>query len=102
MSQQERKRRIFEIDYQLDWEYGVEISQIRKDIDALERLGATHVDVGIEDSWGDRFVKFSPISERMETEEELKLRVAAEKEREDRLRNIEIEQLRKLKEKYES
>ena len=32
--------RKFKVDYSLEWTYGVEIKKMRKDLDAIEKLGA--------------------------------------------------------------
>ena len=32
-----------EIDYKLDWQFTNSIEKIRKDLDAIEKMGATHV-----------------------------------------------------------
>ncbi len=94
--------RRFEIDYHLEWEYGVTIKQIRYDLDQIERLGATHVDIEAETHWDQSIVTIEAHAEREETDEEYKNRI-----RKEELKNKEIEkrertQLKKLKEKYEN
>jgi hypothetical protein len=35
------------IDYPLDWEHNISLDKLRQDIDALEKLGATHVSIEV-------------------------------------------------------
>ena len=35
----------FDVDFNFDWTYGIKISELRADLDELEKLGATHIDI---------------------------------------------------------
>jgi hypothetical protein len=67
----QKQVRRFKVDYSLDWEYGVEISKLRADLDAIEALGATHVEIESRTSYDCTYVNIEPISERLETDEEI-------------------------------
>jgi len=96
----EKLKRTFKVDYYLDWEYGVEISKLREDLDAIEKLGATHVEIDSSISYDCAYTTIEAISERIETDEEQKERLDKEQRRKDDIERRELEQLNKLKEKY--
>ena len=90
----------FKVDYLLDWEYRVEISKLRADLDAIEALGATHVEIESITRYDSAYVTIEPISERLETDEEFKARVEEVEKRQSEIKRRELEQLEKLKSKY--
>jgi hypothetical protein len=97
----EKEVRRFKVDYLLDWEYGVEISKLRADLDAIEALGATHVEIESGIRYYDYpYVTIEPISEHLETDEEFKSRVEEVEKKQCEIKRIELEQLEKLKSKY--
>jgi len=96
----EKEVRRFKVDYSLDWEYGVEISKLRDDLDAIEALGATHVEIESGISYDSAYVTIEAISEHLETDEEFKLRVEETEKRQSEIKRRELEQLEKLKSKY--
>ncbi len=96
----EKEVRRFKVDYSLDWEYGVEIGKLRADLDAIEGLGATHVEIESGISYDCAYVTIEPVSERLETDEEFKARVEEVEKRQSEIKRIELEQLEKLKSKY--
>lgn len=87
------------VDCVFDWSYDTEISQIRKDLDAFEELGATHIEIYSAD-----YSRLSMNSKytRLETDEEFTTRINKYKSQEKIQRAKDLEQLRKLKEKYEN
>lgn len=89
------------VDYSLDWTYGVSIERIRKDLDELEKLGATIIDIEPYDSYGSACVSFEAHIERLETDEEYSKRVERENNMKKQTEMKELELLKKLKEKYE-
>ena len=97
----EKQIREFEVNYRLDWLDRVKISKIKADIEELEKRGATHVDIDIEYSYGDTYVEIIAITNRLETDEECQLRTEEEEERMERIKQLELKQLEKLKAKYE-
>lgn len=88
------------IEYSLDWTYETAISKIRADLDAIEKLGATHVSIESQTEWGVHFVSIYAINERLETDAEFKQRVDLMKQREEEAKQRELQQLKLLKEKY--
>ena len=96
----EKEVRRFKVDYSLDWEYGVEVSKLRADLDAIEALGATHVEIESNISYDCSYVTIEPISEHLETDEEFKERVEEVEKRQSEIKRRELEQLEKLKSKY--
>lgn len=96
----EKEIRVFEVDYSLDWEYSVEISKIRADLDAIEALGATHVEINSSTRYDCDYVTIKPVSEHLETDEEFKARVKEVEQRQSEIKMRELELLEKLKSKY--
>ena len=39
------RKKEFKIDFDFEWEYGVEINKLRDDLDELEKLGATNINI---------------------------------------------------------
>ena len=91
--------RNFDIDYNLNWDYGIEISKIREDLDALEKLGATHVQIDSGISFDCPYVEIYAFSQRLETDKEYNDRIFEINRREEEQRRREIEQLERLKAK---
>lgn len=92
--------RNFKVDFNFDWTYGVEISKLREDLDALEKLGVTHVDIEPELSYDCAYVEIEAHCNRIETDEEYKQRIDEQKRRDDEVMRRDLEQLQKLQEKY--
>jgi hypothetical protein len=97
----ERIERDFKIDYSLDWEYGISIEDLRKDLDAIEKLGANHVDIQAGIAWGVEYVTIEPIARRLETEQECQQRLKEIQDRKNAHIQQEKEELERLKKKYE-
>ena len=96
----EKEIRMFKVNYLLDWDYRVEISKIRADLDAIEALGATHVVIESITRYDCDYITIKPVSERLETDEEFKARVEEVEKRQSEIKRRELEQLEKLKSKY--
>lgn len=102
----EKIKKKFKVDYVLAWTYGIEINKLREDLDALEKLGATHIDiepynVDVYEPYNDcAYVDIEAKCERFETDQEFENRVAQLKSLEQTTKNRELEQLEKLKLKY--
>ena len=90
----------FEIDYNLHWEFGCEIDQIRKDLDEIEKLGATHVMIDSDISYDMSYVTIIAVSEREETDEENKTRLKELQDRLDLQKKRDLETIEILKQKY--
>ena len=85
------------IDYSLNWAYSVEISQMRKDLDAIEKLGATHVEIDSAIIYDD---SFEAVSEHLETDEEYKSRMLEREKKANEVKKAELEQFERIKSKY--
>lgn len=83
----------------LNWSGDVEIDAILKDIEVIKNLGATHV--SIEAEFGTKF-DVRAIQIRLETEDEVNLRLLKKKQRDDERRASELALLEILKKKYEA
>ena len=94
--------RNFEIEKDLDWTYGIEIKRLREELDRLEKKGATHIDIEPYSNYDSAFVDISAYANRIETDEEFKERIEKEQARQKAIEEREIEQLKKLQEKYQS
>lgn len=96
----EKYRKEIIINYNLDWKYDVEISKIRKDLDAIEKLGATHVQIEAKEEYGYPILSVNPITIRMETDDEYKKRIYKEKKQLEDVIKEQLRQLERLKLKY--
>ena len=96
----EKEVRRFKIDYSLDWEYGLEIKKLKEDIEAIEKLGATHVGIESGVSYDCAYVTIEAMAERIETDEEFNARVAEINKRHEENKRRELKQLETLKSKY--
>ena len=90
----------FNIDYDLDWNYEVEIEQLKKDISELEKLGTTHVMIYSYQVYDSTHTEIRPIQRRIETDDEFLIRCEEEDKREEELRKSEMEQYKRIKKKY--
>tara|TARA_R110000850_G_scaffold203282_1_gene329630 strand:- start:184 stop:483 length:300 start_codon:yes stop_codon:yes gene_type:complete len=92
--------RRFSVEFDFDWADGVEISKIREDLDSLEKLGATHVEIESQTNFDYSFSTFDSYVDREETDEECLSRVKDSEVREYVIKQRELEQLKKLQAKY--
>lgn len=90
----------FEIPYSLDWTYGIEISKLREDLDAVEKLGATHIEIEHGAIYDCSYVEIDAIARRMETDEEFQERVRQINQRQEEQKRREVQELERLKSKY--
>lgn len=90
----------FKIPYEFDWLYGVEISELKSDIEKLEKLGATHVEIEHGVYYDSSFITINAICRRIETDEEFKQRKKEIEEIKEKNRQIELNQFEILKRKY--
>ena len=96
----EKQERDFKINYQLNWEYGIDISKLRDDLDAVEKLGATHIYIEHGISYDCSFVEIDAIARRMETDEEFEERVRRITQIQEQQKRRELQELERLKSKY--
>tara|TARA_R110000851_G_scaffold280281_1_gene433594 strand:+ start:1982 stop:2281 length:300 start_codon:yes stop_codon:yes gene_type:complete len=92
--------RRFEVKFDFDWEDGVEISKIREDLNALEKLGATHVGIDPYVNYDCASVSFDGYVNRQETDEEYLKRTTEQLDRESRTKQRDLAELKRLKDKY--
>ncbi len=95
----EKEVRKFTVKFDFDWTYDNEISKIKSDLEALEKLGATHINIESNISYDVAYTEIEAYCERIETDEEFKDRVDFLKNREEEQRQREIEQFNRLKSK---
>ena len=96
----EKKERDFKLEYSLDWTGGVEISKLKSDIEVLEKLGATHVEIEHGISYDCSYVEIDAICRRVETDEEFEQRKKQVEARQEQKKQRELKQLQDLKSKY--
>ena len=72
----EKQIRRFEVNYPLSWEYDNTIDSIRKDLDEMEKLGVTHVNIEADVCYDSATILFTPLCERMENDADFALRMA--------------------------
>ena len=96
----EKEIRKFPVDYQFRWGDETPISEIRKDLDTLEKLGATEIDVYA--SYMDDYpvARTEAFSSRLETDEEYNVRIALEKTRLEEVKRKELAEMYRIKEYY--
>ena len=97
----EKQEQDFKINYSLDWTYGVSIEQLKKDIEELEKLGATHVNIEHGIDYDCFYVEIGAICRRIETDEEFEQRKKEVETRQEQHRQRELKQLAELKAKYD-
>ncbi len=88
------------VDFDFNWTYGVDIKQLRSDLDALEKLGVESVDIQVEERWGNPSILICAYVSRLETNEEFRARIAANKEVIERQKARELRELERLQSKY--
>lgn len=96
----EKEIRKFKVDYSLEWMGVIEIIKIRQDLDEIEKLGATHVEIASDIEYDSPYTIIEAVSERIETDEECLERVQMRNQREEEIQQRELDQLEKLKLKY--
>ena len=97
----EKQIRDFKVEYELDWEYGVSIEQIEKDIKELKKIGVTKLDIEAGVNHDCPYLTIEPMQNRIETDDEYKKRVGEIQYRNEETKRRDLEQLARLKEKYE-
>jgi hypothetical protein len=96
----EKKVRNFNIDYALNWTYGVPIAKIKEDLDAIEKLGVTHIEIEPIEEFGVIDVSITPISRHLETDEEFAERLAKTEKIEAQSKLRALQTIKDLQEKY--
>ena len=92
--------RNFTVEKNLHWDYGIKIEKLRAELDRLEVLGATDIEIEPIERYGSAYVEITAYAKRVETDEECKERKEKEQARKDDIARRKLEQLRKLQEKH--
>ena len=90
----------FEIDFEIDWEYGVPITKLEKDLKELKKLGATNVDIESYISYDLSYISFNGYVIREETPLEIQERIASEKTLSNITKMQDMVQFNRIKKKY--
>lgn len=98
----EKIKKDIKLNYPLDWTYGVSIEKLKKDIEEIENLGATHVNIEHGISYDCSYVEIDVICRRIETDEEFEQRKKEVEARQEQYRQQELKQLIELKAKYDN
>lgn len=96
----QKEKRNFSINREIFWCDEVEISKIRKDLDEVEKLGATHINITHGISYECSYIEMEAVNIRTETDEEFEQRVKEIKEKEELFKFRELQELERLKLKY--
>ena len=96
----EKITRSFKVDFYLEWTYGVKLSKLKEDINELEKLGVTDIEIESVDAFGGSTINIQAFINRLETDEEFNDRINKEQNIKDAIEKRELEQLAKLKLKY--
>ena len=96
----QKEVRRFKVHFNFDWAYGVKIKKLREDLDELEKLGVTEIEIEAEENYGNTSVTIEAFINRVETDEEFKVRVNEFNRREEEVKRRELQQLEQLKSKY--
>jgi PAB1-binding protein PBP1 len=88
-----------EVPFYFSWTYGVSIKKIREDLDEVEKLGATDINIEI-DNWDRDSIEIKAFAVRLETDEEYKERIDKYKKNLKLQEARELQQLEMLKKKY--
>jgi hypothetical protein len=96
----EKQVKRFKQPFSFDWTYGVELKKIKEDINELEKLGVTEINIEAYDNYGSPSVNIEAFIHRIETDEEFIERFNKQKKQQDETERRELELLEKLKSKY--
>lgn len=92
--------RRFNVPFDFDWTDGVEIKKIKEDLNELEKLGATTIDIEPQEFYGSLGVGIEAYFSRLETDEECKSRINGEERHKEYLKQRDLKELERIKSKY--
>lgn len=69
------------IHFDFNWTYGIEIKKLKEDLNKLEKLGVSEINIQPYESHGGIFVSIEAFVNRIETDDEYKIRINNEKHR---------------------
>jgi len=96
----QKEVRRFKVPFNFDWTYGVEIKKLREDLNELEKLGVTEIEIEAEENYGSVSVTIEAFINRVETDEEFTARTNEFNRRQEEVKRRELQQLEQLKSKY--
>tara|TARA_R110000782_G_scaffold249370_2_gene336503 strand:- start:324 stop:623 length:300 start_codon:yes stop_codon:yes gene_type:complete len=85
------------VDYNFYWNGFVSISKLRSDIDELEKMGATRIDIEVNESYGSYCLEIEASYIRIETDEEYEIRINISQRRKEKFKEKELSELKRLK-----
>lgn len=92
--------RDFKVNYPIDdWKSEIEISKMKQDLENLEKLGATHIEIDPPE-YDSSFVEINVISRRIETDEEYNERMKKIDAENEHQKEMDLYLLEKIKTKY--
>jgi len=98
----EKQIRRFKVNFDFNWTYGVEIKKLKEDLETLEKLGVTEIEIEAEDNWGSPSVTIEAFTKRLETDEEFSERIRMKEQTKKSFEQMELEQYERLKAKYDT
>lgn len=97
----EKIERDYPIKYNLGWEGEIKISQIKSDLEELEKLGTTHVVIeGGSDGYDGYYIDSSAIARRIETDDEFLQRKKETERWNNMAEERDLREYERLKQKY--
>lgn len=101
MSDKDRKKVSEPVHYYLDWSYSVTIEKMKDDLERLEELGATSIEISIDYGYDDDpSLSIQASRQRLETDDEYNRRIKIEEERLEEAKKRDLAQLEYLQKKY--
>lgn len=93
-----------QVSYPLNWSYGVSLEHLKRDIAALEKLGAEDVQIEIvSGSWdNDKYLSIAAYQKRLETDAEYDARLLKEEERLKAQKERDLRELERLENLYKT
>ena len=98
----EKITKVEKVDNCLEWTYGVPLSQIKDDIEKLEKKGITHINIELSDYYGSQCISIETEIQRLETDEEFEERNNIEKKKLKIIEARELAEFERLKKKFEN
>ena len=95
-----KKEKKVEFNFPLRWEWGISIEEVRENLDAVEKLGATHIEIEKEEDFGSTSIYVKAYTIQLETDEEYAARMKMLNDMAEAKRLAELAQLEELKKKY--
>lgn len=90
------------ISYNFSWAYGVSIKKIREDLDFVEKLGATDINITYGESYGAPYLDIEAVVSRLETDEEFEKRIKNFEAQQKLTEQRELKELERLQLKYKT